>query len=51
VLRNGQVYANSGLAHHNVAPDLANDNPAGFLEGFDRILAGNIGKPGYVAKP
>ena len=51
VLRDRKIYADSWFAHYNVASDLADHNPAGFLERFDRILAGNIGKPGHASKP
>jgi hypothetical protein len=46
-----KIYADSGFAHYDVASDLADHNPAGFLKRFDRVLAGNIGKPGHAFKP
>lgn len=51
VLWNGKVYAETGLAHYDVAADLPDDLPARFLECLDCFFARNVGKPGHSIKP
>lgn len=50
VLRYRKIRPHIRLGHHDVASNLADDLPAGFLESLDRIFAGNVGEAGHAIR-